>query len=88
MGSDEIRLRILIDFFLFASSLHRADHPIPHTAAAWLSDNGQDAYFAMAYQTNLMLFTMNAGTGQTTSVELKQQYIVPRIFSNITGALR
>lgn len=64
------------------------DHPIPHTAACWLSANGQDAYFSLAYQTNLMLFHMHSGNGQTTSVELKEQYIVPRIFSNITGALR
>lgn len=64
------------------------DHQIPHTAACYLYENGQEALFTLAYQTNLMLFTMNCVTGQTSTMELKQHYIVPRLFSNITGALR
>lgn len=66
-----------------------AGSAIPHTAAAWLTANGQEALFALAYQTTLLLYTMHTGTGQTVVTELKQQHtIVPRIFSNITGALR
>lgn len=65
-----------------------SDHPIPHTAACWLLANGQEALFATAYHTTLMLFVMNCENGKTTSIELKQNYIVPRILSNITGALR
>lgn len=64
------------------------DYQIPHTAACWLLSNGQTAVFSLAYQTTLLLFNMNCVTGQTVSTELKQHYIVPRIFSNITGALR
>lgn len=64
------------------------DHPIPHTAACWLNENGKEAYFSLAYQTTLMLFTMNCSSGHTVAAELKEQHIMPRIFSNITGALR
>lgn len=65
-----------------------SDYPIPHTAACTLNETGEEAYFALAYQTNLILFTMNCFTGQTTQVELKESYIVPRMLSNFTGALR
>lgn len=65
-----------------------ADYPIPHTAACALNEVGKEAYFALAYQNNLMLFTMSCFNGQTTMVELKESYIVPRILSNLTGALR
>lgn len=61
---------------------------MPHTATAWLPAGGHEALFALAYQSVLWLFTMHAETGQTVVAELKQHTIVPRIFTNITGALR
>lgn len=61
---------------------------IPHTATAWQTPSGAEALFSLAYQTTLLLFTMNAETGQTVVSELKQHTMVPKIFSSITGALR
>lgn len=81
-------LNILTEIEEFNQLNHFLDHPIPHTAACALNEDGKEAYFALAYQNNLMLFTMNCFNGQTTMVELKESYIVPRILSNLTGALR
>lgn len=64
------------------------DQPIPHTAACTLSENGQEAYFALAYQSSMILYTMNCFNSQVTFVELKESYIVPRILTNLTGAFR
>lgn len=64
------------------------DQAIPHTAACTLSEDGIDAYFAIGYQANVLIYKMNCATGQTTSTELKESNIVPRIFNNLTGAFR
>ncbi|XP_037026302.1 nuclear pore complex protein Nup160 homolog isoform X2 [Bradysia coprophila] len=74
--------------FHVIGNLTATNHPIPHTAACWLLNGGEEAVFATAYHTTLMLFVMNCESGKTVPMELKQNYIVPRILSNITGALR
>lgn len=65
-----------------------SDQPIPHTASCALSENGREAFFALAYQNNMVLYTMNSATGQVALTELKESYIVPRILTNFTGAFR
>lgn len=84
--------------FLLAISFHlnstnfqhfiAVDQPTPHTAACSLSEDKQDAYFAIAYQSAVMLYKMTCATGQTISMELKESNIVPRILTNLTGAFR
>lgn len=69
-------------------SLHSLDQPIPHTASCTLNEKGHEAYFALAYQSNVVLYTMNCASGQVTYIELKESYTVPRILTNITGAFR
>lgn len=64
------------------------DNPIPHAASSYLTPSGKEAYFSLAYQSYIMLFCMDCQTGQTTSHTLKESYIMPRIFSNLRGALR
>lgn len=78
-------------FFLYIFFFNCAENPIPYTATSWLVVSGptaQDALFALAQPNSLMLYTMNCASGQTSVLELKQHYIVPRILTNITGALR
>ena len=60
---------------------------MPHAAASFLSSNGEEAYFALACQNQLMLYTMNCTTGHTIGHQLKEHHIMPRLFSNIKGAL-
>lgn len=57
-------------------------------ASCALSENGREAFFALAYQSSMMLYTMNCATGQVIQTELKESYIVPRILTNLTGAFR
>lgn len=64
------------------------DQPIPHTASCTLSETGHEAYFALAYQANVALYTMNCTSGQVSYIELKESYTVPRILTNLTGAFR
>ncbi|XP_055383036.1 nuclear pore complex protein Nup160 homolog [Condylostylus longicornis] len=64
-----------------------SNNPVPHAAACYLSTNGQEAFFSLAYQNNLALFTMNCQNGLTVTSVLKETHIMPRIFSNIRGAL-
>lgn len=64
------------------------DQAIPHTAACTLSEDGIDAFFAIGYQANVVVYKMNCATGQTITTELKESNIVPRIFNNLTGAFR
>lgn len=61
---------------------------MPHAACCYLSplDDGE-AYFAMACQTQLMLYAMNCTTGHTVSHQLKEQNRMPRLLSNLKGAL-
>ncbi|XP_055842239.1 nuclear pore complex protein Nup160 homolog [Episyrphus balteatus] len=62
-------------------------NPVPHAAASFLSPNGEEAYFALAYQNQLTLYLMNCHSGQTLVHILKEHYIMPRLFSNLKGAL-
>ncbi|XP_055326409.1 nuclear pore complex protein Nup160 homolog isoform X2 [Sitodiplosis mosellana] len=57
-------------------------------ASCALSENGREAFFAFAYQSTMVLYTMNCATGQVASTELKESHIVPRILTNLTGAFR
>lgn len=65
-----------------------SDNPIPHTANCWYFSNSKEAMFALAYQSSLQLYVMNISTGVTTTMELKQHHFVPRIFSNLSDAIR
>lgn len=65
-----------------------SDQPIPHTAACMFDDDGLEAYFAVGYQNTVVLMAMNCSNGHVTSSELKESYMVPRILSNFTNALR
>lgn len=69
-------------------NLDSLDYPVPHTGACSMDVNEDKSYFALAYQSSLSLYTMNSFNGQTTVVELKESHIVPRILSNLSGALR
>lgn len=64
------------------------DQPIPHTASCALGESSNEAYFALANQTNVMLYTMNCSSGHVSSIELKESGMVPRILTNLTGAFR
>lgn len=72
---------------LFFRSI-RLDQPVPHAASCTISENELDAYFAVANQTNVILYKMNCVNGNVTHIELKENYTVPRILSNITDAFR
>jgi hypothetical protein len=61
---------------------------VPHSAACYLSPNSDIAYFAVAHANNLLLFQMNCFNGQTHVNELKNFQIIPKLFSNLTDALR
>lgn len=61
---------------------------IPHSACCWLGEDGEQAYFALAHNSSLILYTMNCEDGQTVSAELRQSQMVPRILTNFAGALR
>ncbi|KNC28976.1 putative nuclear pore complex protein Nup160 [Lucilia cuprina] len=73
--------------FYVIDNLGPANSHIPHAAASFLSSNGEEAYFALACQNQLMLYTMNCSTGHTIGHQLKEHHIMPRLFSNIKGAL-
>ncbi|KAH8376726.1 hypothetical protein KR093_001073, partial [Drosophila rubida] len=60
---------------------------VPQLAASDMSENGNEAYFAVDYQSKLMLHVMNCRTGSTISHEVKQSYLMPRFLSNLKGAL-
>lgn len=57
-------------------------------ASCALSEDGREAFFSLAYQSSMVLYTMNCATGQVISTELKESYMVPRILTNFTGAFR
>lgn len=61
---------------------------VPHCASCYLSPTSEDAYFAVAHTNHLLLFQMNCFSGQTGTTELKNFQILPRIFSNLTDAIR
>ncbi|XP_017480292.1 PREDICTED: nuclear pore complex protein Nup160 homolog isoform X3 [Rhagoletis zephyria] len=72
--------------FYVIDSQNAASSPAPHAATSFLSPSGGDAYFALACQSELMLFVMNCETGDTTSQSLKENNIMPRLFSNLKNA--
>lgn len=61
---------------------------VPHCASCYLSPTNEEAYFAVAHTNHLFLFQMNCFNGHTGVTELKNFQILPRIFSNLTDALR
>lgn len=61
---------------------------VPHSAACYLSSTGEEAYFSVAYSNHLILFQMNCFNGSTGVTELKNFQILPRLFTNITDAIR
>jgi nuclear pore complex protein Nup160 len=61
---------------------------VPHSAACYLAPNCDEAFFAVAYSNHLLLFQMNTFNGHTNVVELKNFQILPKLFSNITDAIR
>ncbi|XP_030384092.1 nuclear pore complex protein Nup160 homolog [Scaptodrosophila lebanonensis] len=62
-------------------------HNLPHTAASAMLSTNNEAFFAVAYQSKLMLYIMNSTTGQTTSFEVKETHLMPRFLSTLKGAL-
>ncbi|XP_034098681.1 nuclear pore complex protein Nup160 homolog [Drosophila albomicans] len=60
---------------------------VPQLAASDMSENGNEAYFAVDYQSKLMLHVMNCRTGNTVSHEVKESNLMPRFLSNLKGAL-
>lgn len=77
-----------VDLKLYSSPSIYLDQPVPHAASCTISENGHEAYFAVAHQTNVVLYTMNCVNGQVAHIELKENYTMPRILSNITEAFR
>lgn len=61
---------------------------VPHCASCYLSPTSEDAYFAVAHTNHLLLFQMNCFNGHTGVTELKNFQILPRIFSNLSDAIR
>lgn len=61
---------------------------VPHSASCYLSPTSEDAYFAVAHTNHLLLFQMNCFSGQTGITELKNFQMLPRLFSNLTDAIR
>ncbi|XP_017110346.1 nuclear pore complex protein Nup160 homolog [Drosophila elegans] len=60
---------------------------MPNVAVSYLSQNSQSAYFAVAYQSKLLLHIMNCVTGHTVTHEVKEPHLMPRFLSNLKGAL-
>lgn len=61
---------------------------VPHCASCYLSPTNEEAYFAVAHTNHLLLFQMNCFNGYTGFTELKNFQIIPRLFSNLTDAIR
>lgn len=61
---------------------------VPHCAACFLSPTSEEAYFAVAHTNHLLLFQMSCFNGHTSVTELKNVQILPRIFSNLSDAIR
>uniref|UniRef100_A0A1B0B1N7 Uncharacterized protein n=1 Tax=Glossina palpalis gambiensis TaxID=67801 RepID=A0A1B0B1N7_9MUSC len=74
-------------FYVIDTQPAGSDNAVPHAAAAFLAQNGNEAYFALACQSQLALYTMNCATGHTVRHLLKDHYNVPRLFSNLKEAL-
>jgi WD40 repeat protein len=61
---------------------------VPHAASCFWSSTGEEAFFAIAHTNHLLLFQMNCYNGHTGVTELKNFQMFPKIFSNLTGAIR
>lgn len=60
---------------------------VPQMAASDVSTDNLEAYFAVDYQSKLMLYVMNCRTGNTVAHEVKESNLMPRFLSNLKGAL-
>lgn len=60
---------------------------VPHAASCYFAPNGDDAFFAVAHSNHLLIFQMNSH-GETHVSEMKNAQMLPRLFSNLTGAIR
>lgn len=60
---------------------------VPHVASCHYSQNNDFAYFAVGHSNHLVVFQMNSN-GETHISEMKNSQMIPRIFSNLTGAIR
>lgn len=60
---------------------------VPHSSSCFYAQNNDIAYFAVAHSNHLVVFQMNSH-GETHVTELKNSQMIPRIFSNLTGAIR
>ncbi|KAH8403080.1 hypothetical protein KR222_004297, partial [Zaprionus bogoriensis] len=73
------------------SQLHALDGSlainVPQLAAADMSADNEHAYFAVDYQSKLMLYVMNCSSGNTVAREVKESQLMPRFLSNLKGAL-
>uniref|UniRef100_A0A1B0CGF9 Putative nuclear pore complex nup160 component n=1 Tax=Lutzomyia longipalpis TaxID=7200 RepID=A0A1B0CGF9_LUTLO len=58
--------------FHMIGSATSTNQPIAHAAACGMNEDGSEAYFALARQNTLTLFTMNCSNGHTVSMELRQ----------------
>lgn len=61
---------------------------VPHCASCILSPTSEEAYFAVAHTNHLLLFQMSCFNGHTSVTELKNAQILPRLFSNLSDAIR
>ncbi|XP_067639989.1 nuclear pore complex protein Nup160 homolog [Eurosta solidaginis] len=72
--------------FYVIDTQNAATCAVPHAAISFLSPSGGEAYFALACQSELVLYIMNCETGHATSQPLKENNIMPRLFSNLKNA--
>nr|ACM79338.1 nucleoporin 160 kDa [Drosophila melanogaster] len=60
---------------------------MPNAAVSYLTQDSQSAYFAVAYQSKLLLHVMKCSTGHTITHEIKEPKLMPWFLSNLKGAL-
>ncbi|XP_017855131.1 nuclear pore complex protein Nup160 homolog [Drosophila busckii] len=60
---------------------------VPQLAVSHMCESGVEAYFAVDYQSKLMLHVMSCRTGNTVSHEIKEPNLMPRFLHNLKGAL-
>lgn len=75
--------------FHIIASAGTTNSPVPHAAASWLTLPHEEALFALAYNSGMILvLRLDAITGLVHTTELKQDSIVPRFLSGIATAFR
>jgi len=86
----QVRIMILIvkvcKIILFIHVVIFLDYHIPSAASSYLSPLDDIAYFAFAFQNSLILYIMNTKNTSAISHQLKEQNLMPRLFSNIKDA--